>query len=486
MKKETLNKAIGNLSDKLIDEASENKKVKKINFIKWSSLVAAVLIIVIVSVIIIEPFGGMKTPSSQILSAQGLKVIEPSYPEMNKYPSDTEMGNWENYEAAYNAWFEDKQKQKNQYEGYSEGLENYLKVTVKEFLKDSENENIAFSPMNLYFALGMLSEVTEGESRESVLNLLGSSDINSLRKQAKAIWNANYSDDGVSTSLLGSSIWIDNSLTVYDAPLNSLKDNYLASAYYGDIGSEEVNLALRSWLNKHTGDFLKESVNDLELDPATLLALASTVYFKDRWDMEFGKGSTEKDIFYAAENEVEAEFMKGWEFGDFYVSDNFSAFKKGFKSGGGMWFILPDESISVESILNEDKTLSFIANNGEGANSKEILVNLSIPKFDVTSDLDLKEGLKNLGLSDLFTYGKADFSALTDTGLAVSSVKQSARVKIDEEGVEAAAYIVITADGGAFLPDDEVDFILNRPFIYVITGADGLPLFVGVINNPMK
>ena len=148
-----------------------------------------------------------------------------------------------------------------------------------------------------------------------------------------------------------------------------------------------------------------------------------------------------------------------------------------------MWFILPDEDTSVESILNEDKTLDFIANNGEGTENKEILVNLSIPKFDVTSNLDLKEGLKNLGLSDLFAYGKADFSALTDTGLAVSDVKQSARVKIDEEGVEAAAFTVITADGAGFLPDDEVDFVLNRPFIYVITGADGLPLFVGVINN---
>ena len=52
--------------------------------------------------------------------------------------------------------------------------------------------------------------------------------------------------------------------------------------------------------------------------------------------------------------------------------------------------------------------------------------------------------------------------------------------------MEAAAFTVITADGAGFLPDDEVDFILDRPFIYAVTGADGLPLFVGVINNPEK
>ncbi len=28
-------------------------------------------------------------------------------------------------------------------------------------------------------------------------------------------------------------------------------------------------------------------------------------------------------------------------------------------------------------------------------------------------------------------------------------------------------------------PEEEVDFTLDRPFLFVITGEDGLPLFVG-------
>ena len=32
--------------------------------------------------------------------------------------------------------------------------------------------------------------------------------------------------------------------------------------------------------------------------------------------------------------------------------------------------------------------------------------------------------------------------------------------------------------------EDEIDFVLDRPFLFVITGAQGLPLFVGVVNQP--
>ena len=479
MRKETLVDAVGLINEELINEASEKTKKKKVNYIKWVSAVAAALVVIMVSVILIDPF------KPQVIVPQGLSIIKAEYPEMEKYPEYDDMGNWESYEKAYDAWFEDKEKQKNQYEGYEKGLEEFFKLTVKEFLAGESSENKAYSPLNLYFALCMLSETTEGESRQEVLNLLGSEDIGALRKQAKAIWNANYSSDGLSESLLGSSIWIDNIVPVNEDVLLSLKNNYFASAYFGDLYSEEINKELKNWLNENTGGLLKDVVEKTEFDAETLLAIISTLYFRDKWENGFGVNSTETDTFYSPEGETRAEFMKGWEYGKYFIGESFGAVKKNFMGGGGMWFILPDEGVSANELILSDSALKFIATNGEGFENKELLINLSLPKFDVTSKLVLAEGLKNLGVKEVF--GKnADFSALCgeNSGLSVSEVKQNARVKIDEEGVEAAAFTIITADGGAILPDDEIDFVLNRPFIYVITGADGLPLFVGIINNP--
>ena len=34
-------------------------------------------------------------------------------------------------------------------------------------------------------------------------------------------------------------------------------------------------------------------------------------------------------------------------------------------------------------------------------------------------------------------------------------------------------------------PEEEVDFVLDRPFLFAITGVDNLPLFVGLVNRPV-
>ena len=89
-------------------------------------------------------------------------------------------------------------------------------------------------------------------------------------------------------------------------------------------------------------------------------------------------------------------------------------------------------------------------------------------------------------MTDVFDAAVSDFSPLTkDTAsVFVSQVKHAARVKIDEEGCEAAAYTVIAMCGSAMPPKDEVEFVLDRPFLFAITGRDGLPLFIGIVNQP--
>ena len=32
--------------------------------------------------------------------------------------------------------------------------------------------------------------------------------------------------------------------------------------------------------------------------------------------------------------------------------------------------------------------------------------------------------------------------------------------------------------------EEKVDFVLNRPFLFVINGQDGQPLFIGIVNQP--
>ena len=108
----------------------------------------------------------------------------------------------------------------------------------------------------------------------------------------------------------------------------------------------------------------------------------------------------------------------------------------------------------------------------------------SVPKFDVKSSADLMDVLKALGVTDAFDREKADFTPLTDDGAVVGSVMQAARVRIDEEGVEAAAYTeIVVAPAADQEPSVMVEMNLNRPFLFAIFSDANVPLFVGAVQS---
>ena len=149
-----------------------------------------------------------------------------------------------------------------------------------------------------------------------------------------------------------------------------------------------------------------------------------------------------------------------------------------------MWYILPDEDCPVERLLHDEDALDMITGTG---GAERIFCDLvtKVPKFDIDYDRKLKDDLMTLGVSDLFG-GEADLSTLLgpNSDAFVDNVSHAARVITQEEGVEAAVYTLMLGAGSAAPPSDEIDFVLDRPFLFVLTSRDGLPLFIGVVNEP--
>lgn len=59
-------------------------------------------------------------------------------------------------------------------------------------------------------------------------------------------------------------------------------------------------------------------------------------------------------------------------------------------------------------------------------------------------------------------------------------------MKIDEDGCEAAAYTILGVEATAMMgPEDEIDFTLDKPFVFAITGIDGLPLLWDWSTSPV-
>ena len=404
------------------------------------------------------------------------------YPEMPSYS--------EQYGEDYETWWDALRERRAAYSGSAEGMESYLRAVLPGFLTDTEGENRIFSPLNVYMALSMLTELTDGESRGQILRLLGADSLETVRSRAERLWNANYRDDGLVTSLLANSLWLSDRYSFLPESMEALARHYYASSYRGTMGSPEFDRALQDWINAQTGGLLEDQAAELEMDPRTVMALASALYFKSPWISPFSENSTAPDVFHCAGEDLTVDFMRKRMTGEYYWGERFSAVYHSLESDGVMWFLLPDEGVSPEELLSDAEAMELLLSGDPYSyeNRKYLIVNLSVPKFDVVSDMDLIPGLQALGITDVFDYTVSDFTPMTldEDQIYVSEAKHAARVTIDEEGCTAAAYTIMDMRAGSAMPPEEVvDFTLDRPFLFCVTGAENLPLFVGVVNRPV-
>lgn len=414
--------------------------------------------------------------TGEMLAAKPADIEYVKCPDMSEW-SDEQM-------ALYELWAQSA-RERRESGADPKDIAGFALSMTRYFMDDNHGGNLAWSPVNVYIAMAMLAEVTEGETRAQILSALGASDISKLRSVVSALLSGDNFDDGQTTSLMADSLWLNNSYGFNADTLERLAQIYRTSSYWGDPCDEAFNEALRSWLKENTGGLLDDMADQIKLNPETVLAICSTIYFKGAWGEGFVKDLTGEEVFHSPEGDITCQMMhKTMDEGIYFEGEGFTAVWESIpQSGNGVWFLLPDEGKSVSDIL---ASAGFNAILDGSASGSGVRIHFAMPKFDIDSDLNLIPAFMQMGVVDCFNPYVSDFSPLTSDSstLAVSRITHCARVKTDEEGIEAAAFTVIFVDEAMPMVQEEISFTLDRPFAFVITGVVGAPLFVGVVNTP--
>ena len=396
-----------------------------------------------------------------------------SYPEMAPYPDemdfvDEKTGEFDEkgFAKAYELWQASQDAQQNQPKGYADSLDGFFQKTLLEYLSNSQGENRAISPVNVYLALAMLAEVTGGNSRQQILALLEADSIASLRGQADSVWNASYCNDGAVTSLLANSMWLSERMDYNQDTMDTLAETYHACAFSGVMGSPDYDKALQSWVQYHTGGQLEAQAEKLHMDPATVLALVSTCYFQGEWNCPFSEENTQKGMFHGAKKDVQWDFMHQEQGLSYYTGERFAAVAQSMKGTGKMWLILPDQETSVTELLQDGQVIDFLDDPVNWIDCRYATVHLAVPKFDIASDLDLISGLQNLGVTDIFDEALSDFSSMLQSTqtYTLSKAEHSVRIKVDERGAQAAANTTLMATEACLPPEKSWILSWTGPF----------------------
>jgi len=420
-------------------------------------------------------------------------VAEAEYPVMASRPRQEAFtapdGTWdyEAYEAQWRIWQAERESRQNQPAGYTDGVSGFTARAAEAFMTDREGETRIISPLNLYITLSMLAETTDGTSRAQLLEALEADSLDTVRSRADCLWTANTCDDGALTSVLASSLWLDQDIAYAQETVDRLAKTYHASTYQGQMEDPGYTRAFRQWLNEQTGGLRSDAAEELAFADETVMALASTVDYRGRWGFEFSEENTEKRVFHAPAGDVTADFMVQSDDGQLYISESFTAIYRSIEAGGEMWLFLPAEGVTPEQVLLGEEMYRLAADCASWENQEHVVIHQYIPKFDAASTLELEEGLTAMGITDLWDAGTADFSPIApgmEGLLALAQASHSVRVAVDEEGITAAAFTVVMADAECAPPEKEVDFVLDRPFVFLITGTDNVPLFLGKVCTP--
>ena len=157
-----------------------------------------------------------------------------------------------------------------------------------------------------------------------------------------------------------------------------------------------------------------------------------------------------------------------------------------FDNGGCMKILLPDDDMRFKRLRTNASKLRD-AFNASPTVRKDAIIYVQLPKFDIDGffDKEMIQTLQAMGITDAFNQRKADFSALSDAPLFISTILQGTHIEVSEEGAKAAAYTVIMMEAGCSAPRpvERIDFIVDHPFLFELDSPDGLPLFIGAVTE---
>ncbi len=359
-------------------------------------------------------------------------------------------------------------------------VQSFSYDTASHILADTDN-NSAYSPLSLYYALALAASGAKGDTWKELASLLHVSDQKELSAQCFNLYHQLYTDNEVGKLKIANSLWMDYRTKWKQPFIDLAAKQFFASAHSVDFKDESTASSMSQWVAEQTEQTLSPhfSVSDIQL-----LSILNTIYFKDEWTIPFHENTTSEDSFYLSDGSmISCNFMNRTDCNtSFYRGNQFLRASLNFKNGSRMIFILPNEGISPYDLLSSPQQLREAMEGGEEMNGT---ITWKIPTFSFSSSSNLVEPLQDLGLSLSFCEN-ADFSGIADGQCYFSTIRQGTYLSINENGAEASAFTEVTIEGSA-MPDpdnNQVDMILNRPFIYGIMTSNNMLLLVGTCTNP--
>ena len=293
---------------------------------------------------------------------------------------------------------------------------------------------------------------------------------------------------------IANAIFVNKNYKLKNQFEQDMQSYYDAKAEALDFSSPQTLGHINGWCNDKTRGMIPTILD--KVDPNMMSYLLNAIYFKAGWASKFDQKNTKEESFTTENGKTKLPLMHQnvlIQYMNPMANGTYSAIEMPY--GNGLWkmmVMLPEEGKTTDDII------SLLAKNGlyyggdcdNGFFPYE--VDLKLPRFETSSDtnkLDIKDGLvglmQKMGIKLAFDSYFAEIPNMCEAPVYISMMRQKAKIKVNEEGSEAAVVTVAgmiekTSIGPGPQEYPKATFHANRPFVYVISEASsGVILFVG-------
>lgn len=353
----------------------------------------------------------------------------------------------------------------------------------------ASESNICYSPVSLEMALLIAMQGAGGNTLAQLQRVLACTAL-SEQDLASIYRSIVGKRKGKSQFDAANSLWIPQTFQVNRGYTHTTKRLYDTQVKQVEGFNEKTNTAINNWIKKETRSLLNP---ELVIPSNTKLVIINTLYADGRWRSPF-RDTKQAEFHSPTKQTTIIDFMDKTFDIDGHEDDPV-AYAKGdgwqradiaFDNGGCMKILLPDDDMRFKRLRTNASKLRD-AFNASPTVRKDAIIYVQLPKFDIDSffDKEMIQTLQAMGITDAFNQRKADFSALSDAPLFISTILQGTHIEVSEEGAKAAAYTVIMMEAGCSAPRpvERIDFIVDHPFLFELDSPDGLPLFIGAVTE---
>lgn len=245
---------------------------------------------------------------------------------------------------------------------------------------------------------------------------------------------------------------------------------------------------INAWADQKTGGKIKQIVTPDLIRPQLRFILTNAVYFKGRWAEPFTAMATKPAPFFSGDERIEVPLMHQviqCRYGSF---DDIRVLEKSYRGGEiAMTILLPKQG--PQALADLEQSLSAETVKEWSSKLQSRMVDISLPKFRLETDVPLMGALASLGMARVFDPHQADLSGINGgkEPLWLDWILQRAYVSVDEEGTKAAA-VTGTFGGGFAGPEPRIAvFRADHPFVFLIRDTrTGCILILGRLVKPGK